>query len=309
MSQTEPTTAGSQPLEAGTPIDELMDRMFLSPRVVDQRAYDELAGSLKTLVRDAAAQARALEGTGAEVKLYGEQLRQATRELQDRVEGAVKVVPSIDSRVAKLEQLVDLVAKDLHGKVMAAREVVAKEVVIDKASVAPAVDAATREAIATLFAEKVSGLKAQVTAMIADQEAQASRRIREMADAAEQRLRETAASIAEEARRVNLDALTTERERAEQAVTAIGELVGRADEIRGTIGTMTQRLEALQEQAIAVADSFESDVPAKADAFAAKATQIGTWINELLDQAESIGSALHGIVQRAEAVKGSDRAE
>ena len=304
MTQTDPAAADRTQPDAGSSVDALMDRMFLSPRVVDQRAYDELAGSLRTLVRDAAAQAKALEGTGAEVKLYGEQLRQATRELQERVEGAVKVVPSIDSRVAKIEQLVDLVARDLHGKVTAAREVVSKEVVIDKASVAPAVEAAARDAIGTLLAEKLNGLKAQITAMVAEEEAQASRRIRAMTDAAEKRLRESAAAIAEEAQRMNLGSLTEERERAEQAIATIGDLVARAEDLHAGVGTMARRLEELQDQAAAVAASFESEVPARANAYAEKATQIGTWINDLLDQAESIGGALHSMVKRAEEARG-----
>jgi small-conductance mechanosensitive channel len=74
-------------------IDELIDRVFVTPRVVDQRALEEWSGSLRELVKSAAAQSQALQAAGSEVRILSEQLREASRELGARVEAAVRLVP------------------------------------------------------------------------------------------------------------------------------------------------------------------------------------------------------------------------
>ena len=95
------TAPGEQWLEGA------MEQVFLSPRVVDERAFEELSGSLKGLIKDAAGQSRALIATTGEVKLLGDQLREATKELQARVETAVRVIPTLDQRMNRAEQLLD----------------------------------------------------------------------------------------------------------------------------------------------------------------------------------------------------------
>ncbi|MCE7973454.1 MAG: hypothetical protein DYG92_03880 [Leptolyngbya sp. PLA1] len=90
---------------AGDDIERMLDRMFLSPRIVDQAALETFAGSLKSLIRDAATQQRALDLASTEVKALGGQLREASRELGERVERAARVVPTIDQRVAAIESL------------------------------------------------------------------------------------------------------------------------------------------------------------------------------------------------------------
>ncbi len=57
------TTPSSQQQEGGPAseqwLEETLDKVFLTPRVVDERAFDELSGSLKRLVKDAGAQSGA----------------------------------------------------------------------------------------------------------------------------------------------------------------------------------------------------------------------------------------------------------
>ena len=99
------STARTQDSVAGDDIERMLDRMFLSPRIVDQAALETFAGSLRSLIRDAATQQRALDLASTEVKGLAGQLREASRELGDRVEGASRVVPTIDQRAAALESL------------------------------------------------------------------------------------------------------------------------------------------------------------------------------------------------------------
>src|SRR5262245_44862 len=67
-------------------LEETLDKVFITPRIVDERAFEELAGSLRNMVKDAGAQSQALLASTTEVKVVGEQLREATRELQAKVE-------------------------------------------------------------------------------------------------------------------------------------------------------------------------------------------------------------------------------
>lgn len=71
-------------------VEALLEKVFLTPRVVDQRAFDEFSGSLRALVRDAAVQNKALATTTVEVKALSEQLRGASRELQTHLQAAAK---------------------------------------------------------------------------------------------------------------------------------------------------------------------------------------------------------------------------
>lgn len=112
-----------------------LDEVFLSPRVVDQRAFEEFSSVLKGLVEDASNQSRLLVNTSGEVKRLGEHLREATRELQGKVDTAVRVVPTIDSRVAKAEAILERTTTELATKEQQVRELVARETVIDKAMV------------------------------------------------------------------------------------------------------------------------------------------------------------------------------
>jgi len=99
--------AHAPPPPANTDLDEALDRVFLTPRVVDQRTFDELAGSLRSVAKDAIAQARALAATTGEVKLLGNHLSQATQDLDQRVQTAVRVIPTLDQRIQRAEQLLE----------------------------------------------------------------------------------------------------------------------------------------------------------------------------------------------------------
>jgi hypothetical protein len=140
-------------------LEETLDKVFLTPRVVDERAFDELSGSLKTLVKDAGAQSRALIATTGEVKLLGDQLREATRELQTRVETAVKVIPTLDQRVAKAEQLLDLTGKELATRVSELREATTKGVSIDRERLAGLIRAETSSLIEDVVKEQMGELR------------------------------------------------------------------------------------------------------------------------------------------------------
>jgi hypothetical protein len=79
--------------------------VFLTPRVLDQRAFDELSRELRDLVRDAGGQEEALRKTTGEVRGLSGVLRTALRELQERLERAGKVSPALEQWVKEAQEL------------------------------------------------------------------------------------------------------------------------------------------------------------------------------------------------------------
>lgn len=135
-------------------VEALLERVFLTPRVVDQRAIDELSGSLKTLVREAGVQNKALATTTVEVKALSEQLRGASRELQTHLQAAAKspMRPGTKALIDP-EQLDAVIAKRVQETVQAAVESAVQTAVQTAVeamlaqSLRPAVEAAVATAV------------------------------------------------------------------------------------------------------------------------------------------------------------------
>jgi hypothetical protein len=160
---TTPATAQATGPASEQWLEETLDKVFLTPRIVDERAFEELSGSLKSLVRDANTQSRALIATTGEVKLLGDQLREATRELQSRVETAARVIPTLDQRVAKAEALLDLTGKELASRVSEMRDVATKGVVIDRDRIEAQVREHSAAVVELVLQEQVAQLKERMS--------------------------------------------------------------------------------------------------------------------------------------------------
>lgn len=85
--------------------------IFLSPRVVDKRTFEEYSSALQALIREASGHGRTLETTSIEIKSLREGVQSISRDLQTRLEAAVKVIPSLESRVSRAEQVAQDVTK------------------------------------------------------------------------------------------------------------------------------------------------------------------------------------------------------
>ncbi len=97
------------------------------------------------------------------MKLLGDQLREATRELQARVETAAKVIPTLDQRVVKAEQLLDLTGKELAARVSELREATTKGVSIDRERLAGLIRAETSSLIEDVVKEQMGELRRRMT--------------------------------------------------------------------------------------------------------------------------------------------------
>lgn len=127
-------------------VEATLEKVFLTPRVVDQRAVDELSGSLRTLVREAAVQNKALAMTTTEVKVLSEQLRGASRELQTHLQAAAKGTAKPGARPAiDAEQLEAIVARRVQDSVQQAVDAAVQAAL--SAALQPAVQSAVQAAV------------------------------------------------------------------------------------------------------------------------------------------------------------------
>lgn len=100
--------SGDPPPIQGLDADRIIDDLFITPKVIDRRGFEELSSTLRQLVRDATAKGDSLKTTAVEVRTLGDNLREVTKQLQTRLEAALKVAPALDQRVAKAEHIVQL---------------------------------------------------------------------------------------------------------------------------------------------------------------------------------------------------------
>lgn len=136
-------------------LDAILDATFVAPRVVDQRAFDELAGVLKGLVRDAAGQAVTLEASTIEVKNLGTQLRDATIALESRLDSAQKALPAIEQRVSRAENVLEAARGELASRVAQIKEAALKDLSIDDATIRGLIADRAREMARAIAQETV----------------------------------------------------------------------------------------------------------------------------------------------------------
>jgi hypothetical protein len=87
------------------PPDRAAERLFVSPRVVDARAFADYAASLKEVIREAGGHSRTLQSVGVEVKGIQDRVAGATKELQSKLELAARFLPTIDQRLQRAETI------------------------------------------------------------------------------------------------------------------------------------------------------------------------------------------------------------
>ncbi|MCA9287221.1 MAG: hypothetical protein KDA05_01470 [Phycisphaerales bacterium] len=79
---------------------ETIEEVFLTPRVLDGRAFEDYSASLTRLIKDASAEGQTLSRTAADVRVLKEQLGEAAGEAQRRLDTAMKVVAALERRAA-----------------------------------------------------------------------------------------------------------------------------------------------------------------------------------------------------------------
>ncbi|MBL8885970.1 MAG: hypothetical protein JNK16_04850 [Phycisphaerales bacterium] len=91
--------------------EKTLSDVFVSPRVVDRRTFEEYSLTLQQLIREASGHGRTLEVTSTEVRTLRETVQSLARDLQLRLDAAGKVLPSLEQRINRAEQIADSVAR------------------------------------------------------------------------------------------------------------------------------------------------------------------------------------------------------
>lgn len=91
--------------------EKTVSEVFISPRVIDRRTFEEYSLTLQQLIREASGHGRSLEVTSTEVRTLRETVQSLARDLQVRLDAAGKVLPSLEQRIGRAEHIADSVAR------------------------------------------------------------------------------------------------------------------------------------------------------------------------------------------------------
>jgi len=143
-------------------LEEAVERAFISPRVVDQAAFDSLAGTLRKLTTDAQTQARTLSTTSVQMGHMQESVRGLIKDLQGRIDGALKALPTLDTRISRTQALLDRVSNETAlTKARELRDTILREVAQQR-------DAIVQEAIQTALDGARERLTSDLSTIVRD---------------------------------------------------------------------------------------------------------------------------------------------
>ncbi|HEX2839627.1 MAG TPA: hypothetical protein VHN77_16035 [Phycisphaerales bacterium] len=174
-----PTTHRPDALEAG--LERAAEQVFLSPRVVDQRSFDELSGTLQRVVREATAQGKSLMATGDQVRNVTDNLRALMRELQQRTDAATKVLPLMEAQAKRVQELTGRVTHEAAlSKARDVRDAVMKAVDEERAKVVQSAKdqlaTEVRDAVRAIVREEVERARTTIAEGLEARAAEAERR-------------------------------------------------------------------------------------------------------------------------------------
>jgi len=297
---------------AGPDIEQMLDTIFLSPRVVDQRGFEELADSLRGLARDAAAQNRTLLTTTADVDRLSDSLRQATHELHTRLETAARLMPTLEARVQKAEGLIDQTGSQLDDRLREIKAVASDDFKLDRERIAERVRAEVTSVVAKLIEEQIRDGRRRLAESGAAELARVRGELETMTSQAT-RLREGVARAAEDAARATLERVTNEAasllERVDQSRGALGAALGAANDRAASIFEQTsQRLADLASDTLADCTKLTKEATCAAETALARTREIAQGVDRSCDAAElRLSSIADREAERVQAC--SDRAE
>lgn len=290
----------------GPDIEQVLDAIFLTPRVVDQRGFEELAGSLRGLARDAAAQNRTLQTTSAEVDRLSDSLRQATQELHARLETAARLMPTLDARVQKAEGLIDQTGAHLDDRLREIKSIASDDFKIDRERIAQRVREEVSGVVAKLIEEQLRDGRQRLV----DAGAAELARVRGELDAMTAKAAQARAEIAKAAdhaakaavERVTNDAASL-LERVDQSRGALADALAAANDQAATIFEKTRA--GLEDLAVVMSDRCEQIATQARDAAEtalARARDFSRGVESSCDAAElRLGAVADRVAERVQA--------
>lgn len=226
--------AANRPEQQQDTIDDVLDRVFVSPRIVDQTVFEDWSARLRQLLAEMSSHQKTAAGAAADLRGLENQIKDATRTLQQKMDTAIKIVPTIDQRIARAEDAINAAGREVATTLQRLEAVKNRQIEVDQAKLEALVAELATRSIEKLLAERGAALAAQADERVRD----ATRRFEEAASVLDEQAAKTQA----------------------RAAQMISKQLAQIDRVRETVITeLEQRSNAAtQELATAAARSLES---------------------------------------------------
>jgi hypothetical protein len=265
-----PTSAGGTDRAGGSPLaDDPLQPVFVSPRVVDQRAFDDLSGRLRLLIDQAVDRQQELRASLERAAATAEGFKAAELSQQTSLEVAGRAVVRVEERVREAERLLDRTAQ-----------------------IAEATDEFSRRAD-EIIAQKLAAFDEAVALKLAELERRSS--------AVEARLAEASATLERKLDAVRDDAdniLTPNIAVLNAACDRAARVLGRSETGELTpdsLADVVSRAEAVQKSTAGAA----SDLREIADRAEKTRVTMGDWINTMTDLVDKLDKERNAIATHA----------
>lgn len=247
--------------------------VFLSPRVIDREAFNDYAGSLRTLIEQAGDRGQSLRQATGEAEAAHQQLKDLATKHTARFELAAKAMAALDERAGKAEKMliaVQQAALSLDAFREDAARIVNQAVAgcqarLDESLAAVMARSETAQARADARAQealaRVAALEERLAAMDQRIEQEAAQRLA----SAEARIEESMSRLQSRLSRLTVDAETrlsdarTECEEVVKRIDTLGTgLDGKLAECRQTISAMEARaVQSIEDAAAGARRNFD----------------------------------------------------
>ena len=237
---------------AGAVIDGVIEEVFLSPRVVDARAFSEFSIELRQLIEGASGEAEALRGAHSAISGIGDTTKKLTSALRQRTEKAESTADRLEAAATRAEAMLARLdasaeqAGKIEAKVQATVDAALArldEHVITRLQSAKSDLETTGEGVHGRVESAVTEAATQLAALATDA-AKRGGSARERLESAVADAKERTATIedhtagvaelAEQAGKAKAD-LAKAVTRANRSATKVTEQAARADEVRATM--------------------------------------------------------------------------
>lgn len=93
------------------PLRETIDQVFLSPRVLDQAAFEEFTGIIRQLIEQAAVDTKSLQLAASQAESIYKRLAEVAPLIESRLTGAGEAIRSLDAKAGEIRASLNKVAE------------------------------------------------------------------------------------------------------------------------------------------------------------------------------------------------------
>ncbi|MFZ4574004.1 MAG: hypothetical protein ACOYN0_06380 [Phycisphaerales bacterium] len=149
-------------------IEDVLDRVFVSPRIVDQSAYEDWAARLRQLMAEMSGHQKTAAGAAAEFRSLESKVKDAAKSLQQKMETAIKIVPTIDQRLTRAEEAITAAGREVVTTLERLEGVKNRQLEIDRGRLESLVAELAAASVEKLLGDRAGAINAMIDARIQD---------------------------------------------------------------------------------------------------------------------------------------------